>query len=254
MMASPNEERLHSTLHPPQNFEVSLVRKIMSLSKNLLITFQKLDVDRDGYVTRSDLKIALHNKFGIELTPSQMDGIFARFAYFKKDRQNSVENKVMESHYGIRYTEFVEYVRQTTEWSSNHHVSEYGSTLQLKSNDKGGQKTAMYSISPPPNAVTSDLRRALGKLLRQQTGLDMKNTHLFMGMDFQRNNRISPDEFQQWTNRLGLILTKDQVRILLGEHYKPWMEVSVFVTLVEELKNYNSVDIGHDPWWDKSPS
>ncbi len=254
MMESPNEERTQSTLEPPQNFEVSLARKIKSISKNLLITFQKLDVDRDGYVTRSDLKIALHNMFGIDLTRSQMDGIFARFAYFEKDHRDSVENKVTDSRHGIRYTEFVEYIRQTAEWSSNNHVSEYGSTLQLKSNDQAGQKTAMYSISPPPNAVTSDLRRALGRLLRQQTGLDMKNTHLFMGMDFQRNSRVSPDEFQQWTNRLGLILTKEQVKKLLGEHYDPWMEMSVFVALVEELKNYNSVDIGHDPGWNNIPS
>lgn len=254
MMASSNEERSQPTLEPPQNFEISLARKIKSVSKSLLITFQKLDIDRDGYVTRSDLKIALHNMFGIDLTRSQMDGIFARFAYFEKDHRDSVENKATNSRHGIRYTEFVEYIRQTAEWSSNNHVSEYGSTLQLKSNDQAGQKTAMYSISPPSNAVTSELKRALGRLLRQQTGLDMKNTHLFMGMDFQRNSRVSPDEFQRWTNRLGLILTKEEVKKLLGEHYGPWMEMSVFVALVEELKNYNSVDIGQDPGWNNNSS
>jgi len=122
----------------PHDFEMALVKKLEVKSSSILRTFLELDVDRDGFITRRDLKTALHDQFGIALTKEQLDAIFYRFAYFESDGRDyehfdRLENPEKEEdqgkdvqdskkkdqsyvsghQYGIRYSEFVKYMEST---------------------------------------------------------------------------------------------------------------------------------------------
>ena len=117
---------------PPQprkslSFEASLARKLKNRSENLMDTFLKLDMDSDGFISRFDLRSSLHNMYGINLTESQLDAIFTRFAFF--DHSCAAEGEFSYSR-GMRYADFVNYIHDTAldlEISSD----EYGSTLDL---------------------------------------------------------------------------------------------------------------------------
>jgi hypothetical protein len=63
-----------------QPFEIAVARKLEARSNPLLDTFLHLDTDGDGSVTRNDLKAALHNLWGIDLSEDEMNA-FSRFAH-----------------------------------------------------------------------------------------------------------------------------------------------------------------------------
>ena len=91
-----------------ESFEIILARKLQARSKSLHKTFLDLDRDRDGHISRSDFKIALHNIFGIDLTTVQLNAIFSRFAYLDDaddDDDDNVNSDAKGTDHGIKYVD-----------------------------------------------------------------------------------------------------------------------------------------------------
>jgi Ca2+-binding EF-hand superfamily protein len=135
-------------------------------------TFLKLDLDGDGFVSRSDLFTSLHNMYGINLTESQLDAIFTRFAYFDHSSTSC----------GMRYADFVNYIHDTAlDFKSSSE--EYGSTLDLivaKNNNEYHTTTASISntadeIRHPLNTTASTTRTTLQLILQQTSTTTSSN-------------------------------------------------------------------------------
>jgi Ca2+-binding EF-hand superfamily protein len=142
----------HASTQPrkSQLFEVAVARKLKNRSANLMDTFLKLDMDGDGFVSRSDLRTSLHNMYGINLTESQLDAIFTRFAFF--DHTCTTEGEISGSR-GMRYADFVNYIHDTAldlETSSD----EYGSSLDLVVANPNNEQ----EMPPTLNATTTTHR------------------------------------------------------------------------------------------------
>eukprot|EP00566_Odontella_aurita_P005577 CAMPEP_0113597898 /NCGR_PEP_ID=MMETSP0015_2-20120614/41271_1 /TAXON_ID=2838 /ORGANISM="Odontella" /LENGTH=568 /DNA_ID=CAMNT_0000505823 /DNA_START=216 /DNA_END=1922 /DNA_ORIENTATION=- /assembly_acc=CAM_ASM_000160 len=192
----------------PSAHEIALAKSLRSHSLSLHRTFLNLDVDRDGYVTRSDLRAALHNALGVDLSSSQMDAIFARFAFFEDDHRDEVDSGEDDDgendgaagaggsrrgshgsssafstssssrggrrrrgvHHGIRYAEFVRYIEATLR-SSTSSSAAYGSTLSLASRpaERYSPRPQMIAVEPPPDVSQQQLRKSLARIMRQKT-------------------------------------------------------------------------------------
>ena len=154
----------HQPEQPPEpyTYELSIIQSLQSRTASLRRTFLTLDANGDGCIDRTDLRVALHNVLGVDLTPSQLDGLYARFCYFEQQVDDGQEQEHEEqeqhrvddgdggTHYpeggsrscsigtainkrGVRYHAFVDYITATTAASASHPSSEYGSaTLSLR--------------------------------------------------------------------------------------------------------------------------
>jgi Ca2+-binding EF-hand superfamily protein len=83
-----------------QPFEIAVARKLEARSNSLLDTFLHLDTDGDGLVTRNDLKAALHNLWGIDLSKDEMNAFFSVCPLELHHHELH--------HHGIRYPEFLD--------------------------------------------------------------------------------------------------------------------------------------------------
>lgn len=107
---SSSNDDYHLKMPPPKSqlFEIAVARKLKNRSANLMDTFLKLDLDGDGLISRSDLYTSFHNMYGINLTESQLNVIFTRFAaYFDRSGEPNTATQ------GMRYADFVNYIHDT---------------------------------------------------------------------------------------------------------------------------------------------
>jgi len=222
-----------------QPFEVAVARKLKNRSSKLMDTFLKLDFDGDGFVTRSDFKKSLHNIYGIDLTEEQMDAIFTRFAFFDESMISSTDEGVQLSggtHHGIRYADFVKYIHATA-MESPSSSDDYGSALNLHVTSENH----LESTNPPKDAVTDELRHALIRKLNshvssERGGGNGMDTQLFLMMDTDRSGKVSPKQFQEWLTSVGMVLTDEQCKTILGSHYHPTgIDLREFVQVVDGL-------------------
>lgn len=266
----------------PSPHEIALAKSLRSHSLSLHKTFLSLDVDRDGYVTRSDLRAALHNALGVDLSREQMDAIFARFAYFEEDhrdeapgdegdgerasegsgdagcasgRRGSQASSTCSAsgrrvHHGIRYAEFVRYIEATL-LSSTSSSASYGSTLELASprSEPYSPRPQLIAVKTPPDVTQKQLRQSLARIMRQRTksggsgGKGGKKAQLFLEMDTHRSGRVTVEEFREWSANNGLELDDEQARSVLVEHYDPDRGID----FIEFSRNIEELDGGGDP-------
>ena len=73
------------------NFEIALAKKVEYRSDLLLKVFKKMDVNRDGHVTRSEFKSALRTTFGINLSKKQMDAIYSKFLHIDDSNERMID-------------------------------------------------------------------------------------------------------------------------------------------------------------------
>ena len=222
----------------PKLYEVALARKIQSYSSSSLVpTFRRIDVDSDGYISKLDLKNALHNMWGIDLTDSQIDYIFYRTASFDEGHRDSLSPT---KYNRISYREFVKYIQNTAESTNFSSSQVYGANLH---NGKPPEppSTKMYSDTPQSCAARAkELRKAIFNLMTQHAPSNsaggMAETHLFLQMDIRRNNHINPDEFRAWTNKLGLTLSREDVKMVWGKYWnEKGMDLNTFGYFMENL-------------------
>lgn len=201
---------------PPQPFEIVLARKISSISGPLLRTFTVLDGDRDGIVTKNDMKIGIQNIFNIDLQDDQIAMMFLRSVYITNllDKGSSTEDLN-----GMRFQGFAKYIENTAD---SH-------TLSSDSMNGAGGFTSGRNLSIKSTkslaAKRKELRRVVLNVIQQNARSagdgGMAATYIFLGMDSLRNNRISREEFRLWlSSKMGLKLSKEELKLVLGEFWK----------------------------------
>lgn len=263
----------------PQPYELSIIRSLQSRTASLTQAFLILDTNRDGYINRIDLGVALHNVFGIDLTEAQLDGLYARFCYFEEaghvhDGAGGSKSNTSICTKGVRYQAFVDYITASTATGvlSSMHVQD-GSTLDLLSqriNNKVDQ-TTLQRIVPTEQQRINKLRKQLGTSLRSRTVAPgthpsssssstggttassyghepLTDATLFVKVDTHQTGTISLEEFATFVREyLGYNnWTDDDLRLVLGEHYHPdcGVKYNEFIQFVLELEGMDVVAIG----------
>uniref|UniRef100_A0A7S2UJ50 EF-hand domain-containing protein n=1 Tax=Attheya septentrionalis TaxID=420275 RepID=A0A7S2UJ50_9STRA len=225
-----------------QPFEIAVARKLEARSNSLLDTFLALDTDGDGAVTRNDFMAALHNLWGIDLSEDEMNALFSRFAH-------------LNSHHGIRYPEFVEYVHDTASANMATSSSSYGALISHHSsvNYKNGLPRFM-TVEPPQEAKTHELRMVLRRLFRQKTNYSnggMPARDMFLAMDKERNGVVSVEVFQSWCETMGVRLTDEQVKQVWGYHYHEESKGIRFAEFSKFIRELDEVDSGSGVPWEQ---
>lgn len=227
--------------------EALLARKLESRFASLHDTFLSMDVDGDGYVSMNDMKRALHTLFAIDVTNDQMNAIYERFAHV-----NEIHGTHCKHDKGIRYGEFVIHfynIAHDASRSSADLSSSSTHTIHTKEVDFTGALPTLDVVKPPSDCVPKDLLRALQRkiLTRSSNGSGTRETRLFLDMDTDRSGKVTPQEFQSWASRMGLDLTDEQCKLILGNHYHPeGIKLQEFVKLIDGLENNDHR--GPMPW------
>jgi len=129
--------------------------------------------------------------------------------YFRNKKEEVTEE---EEIVGIRFKNFLQYLNHMAK-SATSAASDYGSGLELTP-----------SQSPPSEAPKEDsqilslLKRKL--LTRTSSFRELKHTSLFLHMDTDHSGKLTPNKFRQWLESVGLQLTEEQCKRVLGEHYR----------------------------------
>jgi len=158
---SSSNDDYHPKMPPPkfQLFEIAVARKLKNRSVNLMDTFLKLDLDGDGLISRSDLFASFHNMYGINLTESQLDAIFTRFAaYFDRSGEANTATTSTTTTQGMRYADFVNYIHDTAldlKTSSEEFSTMADLVMAKDDNDNVEPHTTSTTAGNPPTITTT---------------------------------------------------------------------------------------------------
>jgi len=243
---------------PAQPFEIVLARKITSKGGPLLRTFTALDGDNDGIVSKTDLRIGIQNLFNIDLQDDQIDIMFLRFVYINNLMAKGSSDEELS---GMRYQGFVNYVDKTAD---SHTLS--SDSMNGAAGFTSGRNLSINSTQSAA-ARRMDLRKTVLHAIQQNAQCagdgGMAATYIFLGMDSLRNNRISREEFGSWLrNKMGLKLSDEELRLVLGEFWKEELTcddgltfrecVSFVECLTLECMDVQSKDENRESWNDSS--
>ncbi len=218
----------------PQDFEVVLSRKISNRSSNLLQTVKGLDMDDDGYISKKDLQITLRDFFGVHLSKSQIDTIFASARRFQRSRDDSysenrndqnVSNKdenAIDSDV-ITFTMFMKYINHTSYDSLHPSSRMMESNMHIKATaetTKDGQGKDEKSEA----ALIKALRAKVLGAIRQSVpkgNFGMVSASIYLQMDANKDNEVTHAEFQSWLEtKHGIHLTDYEMKLVYGKWEK----------------------------------
>jgi len=180
-------------------FRIAVARRLVSHSDTLLDTFLELDQDGSGTVSRKEFKTGMKYKFGIHLSPSQMDLICG-------GKFGSGTNR-------IRYTDFTQFIRDTCK-TFPLTSSAYGSGLELSMLNSAGT-----CLIVPDEEDNTNVIRAINRKLRSRATANLPITQMFLSVDLDRDGKISVSDFRDWLEMVGFRISNKKAREILGSEH-----------------------------------
>lgn len=216
-----------------KDYEIVLARKILARSKSLFNSFQRLDYDGDGSISKHDLIISLHEMYGIHLDDNQIETIFQRALelYSSVHHMNptpedkgkeplespSSKRPSPESELIMTFPMFQMYIEQTANVLSP--------SSKINSSEKDLSKETLYKFPSQKKSLAAKskyLRSLVLQLIEQSTptgNMSAAATRVFLEMNTSRSNRVTKKQFKDWLENVhGIYFDEEEINILMT----PW--------------------------------
>ena len=235
--------------------QVLISRKLEARFTSLHDTFLRMDVDGDGFISATDMQKALYNILGMEVTTAQMNALFDQYPHTTIETNGTDENEPKYNRKVIRYEEFVRHLYHTANDYTQSSSSDFSvsSVFNLKSDSEDingadmvnlvGNVAKLDAVRAPSESIPKEILSALRRkmITRSSNKSGTRETQLFLEMDDNRSGKVSPEEFQSWTAKMGLILTDSQCKAILGKHYhEDGIDLTEFMQFLDTLENVGS--------------
>lgn len=250
--------------------QVLISRKLEARFTSLHDTFLRMDVDGDGFISITDMQKGLYQILGMEVTNAQVNALFDQYPHTTRETNENDDNDgPQKNRKVIRYEEFVRHLYHTANDYTHSSSSDFSvtSAFDLKGDsedmnddmvDLVGNVAKLDAIRAPfgsvPKEILSALRRKM--ITRSSNKSGTRETRLFLEMDDDRSGKISPEEFQLWATKMGLILTDEQCKSILGKHYHPddGIDLPEFMQFMDSLENADSLGDSSPLAWESPNS
>mmetsp|Transcript_37413 Transcript_37413/g.78908 ORF Transcript_37413/g.78908 Transcript_37413/m.78908 type:complete len:260 (+) Transcript_37413:54-833(+) len=205
--------------HPPQPFEIALIRKIESKTSSVRDAFLLLDADGDGRIKPSDIRTVLHNEMGLDITKEQEECLFSRLP-----QQQNKENFDAANN-GMGYGAFAKYFQEVSSAVLPASQSGMAAAVGFHRDDDGTstkEKDREMPIHLQTKTILHQRRHQLRQLFTAHSsrvqGSGMKETSLFLAMDVHRSGKVTMQELIDWLKSVGLDWTMEELKqVVLGD-------------------------------------
>lgn len=206
----------------PKSYEYSFAKKIEARGGPLIKTFQKLDINDDGHICKSDLRYGLGEHFDILLTDEQIECIFQRAKTFDTTPILESREETPDDAY-MNFPTFQKYIVNTSRDSSIPQSKRYGAHSEITRPVR--EKSTVSVDKRSKVAKTKSLRLLALRLIQQSVpkkflSSGMLDTHSFLQIGKAQDSYVTIDELKQWfESRHGESLTDDEMEMIVGEWY-----------------------------------
>lgn len=234
---------------PPKPYELALANKFASHSSvrsPLMKLVTRLDVEKDGFIYKTNLKSGINLMWGIDMPQNEIDGIFERITLLQQ-HMNNKHITVDRINY-IKFTQYLEWTVAASSVSQQYGAAQnFDDTVTLtryNATNANVNTNVEHHANAKENAPSltslTQMRTRIHKIIKQHLSISKSSgvSSLFLKIDINRDNCITPLEFRTWIQRMGFDVSMEQLKALMDVHWKEdGMNLKQFMEYMEYLEN-----------------